>query len=93
MECKKQGAKNRVIVIQKEKGWLVLHLVFSTPYFGHYFFQVRKPTHVFKKKNSGCRLTGRLQLIYASFEKMLPSFCFTRSNYDNLTVSNQDIHV
>ena len=47
---------------------LVLHLVFSTPYFGHYIFfrLINRPRPCFQKKNSVCRLTWRLQLIYAS---------------------------
>ena len=46
MGCKKQGAKNRVIVIQKEK-WQ------PGPYFGPNFFQGRKPTHVLKTRIVG----------------------------------------
>ena len=56
---KKQGAKNRVILIQKEKRqpglfffWLTktlffCTLLFSGPYFAPDFFQGHKPTHVF----------------------------------------------
>ena len=51
MDLKKQGAKNRVIAIQKEKRQPIFFtLLFSGPYFGPIFFQVLKPTHVFKIK-------------------------------------------
>ena len=61
MDLKKQGAKNRVIVIQKEKkpGCLFsflqvfCNLLLSAPYFGLDFFQGHKPTHVFKTSTVG----------------------------------------
>ena len=59
MGCKKQGAKNKVIVIQKEKRqlpsfWITMTLFFAPCYLHLIFwtriFQGHKPTHVFKTK-------------------------------------------
>ena len=77
MECKKQGAKNRVIVIQKEKRSGCLFFFWATKkspdlFFSTLFF----PPHIldtifsglqtdpcFQNKNSGCRLTGSMLIV------------------------------
>ena len=70
MGLKKQGAKNRAIVIQNPKRqpdlfsfWTTmtlffLHPAFSGPYFGPDFFQGHKPTHVFKTRIEGADWLG-----------------------------------
>ena len=71
MGCKKQGAKNRGIVIQKEKRpgclfffWITMTLFFAPcflqPIFWTWFFSGSQTDPCFQNKNSGCRLTGRL---------------------------------
>ena len=64
MGCKKQGAKKRVIAFKKRRGQaasslyeyyndpVFLHPAFRNPYFGP-FFQVHKPTHLFKTRIVG----------------------------------------
>ena len=60
MGYKKQGAKNRVIVIQKEKKQSVfLHPAFCNPYFGP-FFEGSKTDPCFQNKNIGRRLTEQV---------------------------------
>ena len=50
MSCKKQGTKNMVIVIQKEKRQPVFCTLLCNTSFGPIFFQGHKPTHVFKTR-------------------------------------------
>ena len=64
---KKQVAKNKVIVIQKEKKqpglfsfWITMTLLFAT-----HIFTGSQTDPCFQNKNSGCRLTGRV--IYHSW--------------------------
>ena len=78
MGCKQEGAKNRVIVIQKEKrpGCLCfLHPAFCNPYFGPNFFQCHKPTHIFKARIVGADWLGQ----YIHGKVLLPhSFFISR---------------
>ena len=69
---KKQVAKNRVIVIQKEKRqpglfsfWITifLHPAFFRSIFWTWFFSGSQTNPCFQNKNSGCRLTGRVSYI------------------------------
>jgi len=68
---KKQGAKNRVILIQKEKRqpglfffWLTKTLFFVPCFFQvhilHLIFSGSQTNPCFLNKNSGCRLTGHM---------------------------------
>ena len=61
MGCKKQGAKNRVIVIQKEKRRLALFFAscFLQPTFWT-FFTGSQTDPCFQNKNIGYKLTGRV---------------------------------
>ena len=71
MDLKKAGSKNRVIVIQKEKRqpdlfscWMTMALFFSPCFFHVHIldliFSGSQTDPCFQKKNSGCRLTGRV---------------------------------
>ena len=62
MGCKKQGAKNRVIVIQKEKRRPGT-LLFALHILDLIFFQGRKPTHVFKTRIVGAGWLGEYVVI------------------------------
>ena len=55
MECKKQGAKNRIIVIQKEKG--PGSLLFTS-----HILDPSQTDPCFENKNGGCRLIGQLNV-------------------------------
>ena len=64
MGCKKQGAKNKVIAIQKDAAalfsfgiimtmYVFCTLLFASHIFDLIFFQGHKPTHLFKTKVVG----------------------------------------
>ena len=55
MGCKKQGAKNRVNVIKKEKR---LGCLFFAAHILNLFVQGHKPTHVFKTRILGADCLG-----------------------------------
>ena len=83
MGCKKQAVKKQGHCYSKreEAAWPLLFLnnydpvfftlLFSGPYFGPDFFQGQKPTHVFKNKNNGCRLSGPVSVIDTLLEQFL----------------------